>query len=399
MLTSFSLVLFAASVIALLAASFAWRRRAVPGGLSLALTFLSVAVWCFFSGMETTSVDAFHRYLWSAMSYVGLVNVTPFLLVFAIQYSDARWPLTAWMLVLFWSVPAATLVLAFTNGFHHLIWTGITMGPFTGTNTVIYHHGPWYTVEMLWWLSLSVLASYHLLRVAIRGARLYMMQAVILMAAITIPWIGLLLFVLPGSPTAGLDTTSIGFAVSAVLIMTAVNRLHFLDLVPKARATLVENLPDGFLVLDTLDRIVDVNATAVRLLTVKAPALGKKVDEAIPALAGALPPTLTLSLQKGRTLEVSVTPLANRVGEQTGRILLVRDITERQKLITDLEDALASVKQLSGLLPICASCKKIRDDKGYWHQVESYMQDHTGVEFSHGLCPECMARLYPQALG
>ncbi|MGO9569112.1 MAG: response regulator, partial [Desulfomonilaceae bacterium] len=53
------------------------------------------------------------------------------------------------------------------------------------------------------------------------------------------------------------------------------------------------------------------------------------------------------------------------------------------------------VKQLSGFLPICASCKKIRDDQGYWRQVEEYIREHSEAEFSHSICPECAKRLYP----
>jgi len=68
---------------------------------------------------------------------------------------------------------------------------------------------------------------------------------------------------------------------------------------------------------------------------------------------------------------------------------------EREKLIRELQEALAKVKTLSGFLPICMSCKKIRDDKGYWEQVEVYVRDHSEAEFSHGICPECMKKLYP----
>ena len=68
---------------------------------------------------------------------------------------------------------------------------------------------------------------------------------------------------------------------------------------------------------------------------------------------------------------------------------------EREKLIEELQEALARVKLLSGLLPICASCKKVRDDKGYWNQIESYIREHSEVEFSHGICPECAEKLYP----
>lgn len=87
-----------------------------------------------------------------------------------------------------------------------------------------------------------------------------------------------------------------------------------------------------------------------------------------------------------------------------GRFATVfRDITERkqaeaerERLIGRLQDALAQVKQLSGMLPICASCKKIRDDAGYWHNVEEYVRAHSDVEFSHGICPECARTLYPE---
>lgn len=81
----------------------------------------------------------------------------------------------------------------------------------------------------------------------------------------------------------------------------------------------------------------------------------------------------------------------------------LRDITERKqieedrkRLIVELQDALSKVKTLSGLLPICASCKKVRNDKGDWEQIESYLRDRSEANFSHGICPECAQKLYPQ---
>jgi hypothetical protein len=83
--------------------------------------------------------------------------------------------------------------------------------------------------------------------------------------------------------------------------------------------------------------------------------------------------------------------------------VLIRDITdrkraeqEREKLIAELQEALGNIKTLSGLIPICANCKKIRDDKGYWQQVEVYVRDHSEARFSHGLCPECAKLFFPQ---
>jgi two-component system cell cycle response regulator len=68
---------------------------------------------------------------------------------------------------------------------------------------------------------------------------------------------------------------------------------------------------------------------------------------------------------------------------------------ELQQTNLELRQALETIKTLHGLLPICANCKKIRDDEGYWRQIEEYLQQHADVEFSHGLCPECIRKLYP----
>jgi hypothetical protein len=69
---------------------------------------------------------------------------------------------------------------------------------------------------------------------------------------------------------------------------------------------------------------------------------------------------------------------------------------ERERLIQELQTALARVKTLSGLLPICANCKRIRNDQGYWNQVEEYVSNHSEATFSHGICPECLHKLYPE---
>jgi len=92
--------------------------------------------------------------------------------------------------------------------------------------------------------------------------------------------------------------------------------------------------------------------------------------------------------------------------DRQGRIIecqgVGRDVTERkraeeerERLLAELQEALGQVRKLSGLLPICSSCKKIRDDKGYWRQIEAYIQDHSEAEFSHSICPECAKKLYP----
>jgi hypothetical protein len=89
-------------------------------------------------------------------------------------------------------------------------------------------------------------------------------------------------------------------------------------------------------------------------------------------------------------------PVKDSAGKVTSIVMVSRDITkrkraeaERETMIRELTTALAEVKALTGLLPICSYCKNIRDDKGYWKKVEQYISEHTGAEFTHGICHEC----------
>ncbi len=102
-------------------------------------------------------------------------------------------------------------------------------------------------------------------------------------------------------------------------------------------------------------------------------------------------------------VSMRVWAIKDEAGNNTGMWGIVRDITERKRAEEALEEerrrlqqALDEVKTLRGIVPICANCKKIRDDKGYWNQVEKYVSDHTEARFSHGICPDCLEKLYPQ---
>lgn len=107
-----------------------------------------------------------------------------------------------------------------------------------------------------------------------------------------------------------------------------------------------------------------------------------------------------------RTILGSAVPVLDEKGRIEGAVVVNQDITEakrlekeREDLLHSLEEARKNIKVLSGLIPICATCKKIRDDQGSWEQMEQYIRSHSEADFSHGICPDCMRRDYPEYAG
>jgi len=109
------------------------------------------------------------------------------------------------------------------------------------------------------------------------------------------------------------------------------------------------------------------------------------------ALTGAFDETLGMAAVQAGAQDYLLKDLIN--SNMLVRVILFT--LERWKLVKELKDALVTVKNLQGLLPICAHCKKIRDDEGYWKQVETYIEEHSEAKFTHGICPECRKLLYP----
>jgi hypothetical protein len=94
--------------------------------------------------------------------------------------------------------------------------------------------------------------------------------------------------------------------------------------------------------------------------------------------------------------DLVVEPLRDPRGKLIGVLCSAVDITSSKETIANLQRALEEVQMLKGLLSICASCKKIRDERGTWQIMEKYIQEHSEAKFSHGICPDCMRKLYPE---
>jgi PAS domain S-box-containing protein len=181
---------------------------------------------------------------------------------------------------------------------------------------------------------------------------------------------------------------------------------------------LFENGLDGLLLTAPDGSILDANPAACRILDrtreeIIAAGRSGVLDTANPRLAemvaerertGRTHGELTARRKDGSIFPVEISSVVFRDSEGELRTcIIMRDISERaaaekerELLIRQLRSALAKVRTLSGLLPICAACRKIRDEQGFWQSLETYIRNHTEAEFSHGICPECRKHLYPE---
>jgi PAS domain-containing protein len=161
-----------------------------------------------------------------------------------------------------------------------------------------------------------------------------------------------------------IDPTPVIFTLSSIAAAWSLLRYGFLDIVPAARDTVIESLSDGFVVLDARNRMVDMNPAAQRIIgRASLQVIGKPVSE---------------------VLDARPDMVGGNCGEGGVRGELVM--------------GMGQVRKLTGLLPMCAACKKIRDDTGYWQAVETYISEHSDAVFTHGICPDCMRKLSPSSL-
>ncbi|MGA7751656.1 MAG: PAS domain S-box protein [Candidatus Sulfotelmatobacter sp.] len=183
---------------------------------------------------------------------------------------------------------------------------------------------------------------------------------------------------------------------------------------------LFDNSLDGLMLTSPDGTILDANPSACRLLgrtreEIIHEGRAGLIDTSDPRLAvlieerqrtGRAHGELMARRKDGSLFPVEVSSVVFENGEGMPRTcLILRDISERksaeaerERLIKELQDALARVKGLSGLLPICASCRKIRDSGGAWHNLENYIRQHSEADFTHGICPDCRRTLYPETL-
>ena len=331
-----------AAISAALALS-AWRRRPAAGATSFVWLMLAVAEWSLGYALELGTADLPTALFWARVEYLGMVMVPATLLVFVLQYTGREKWLTRRNLALLAIEPLVTLLLVWTNEAHGLIYSHIE--PYTNGSLSMLDEtfGAWAWVDVAYSYLLILLGTLLLIQALIRSPRLYRRQVGTLLIGAFAPWAAEALSISGLSPFPHLDLTPFAFTLTGLAMAWGLLRFRFLDIVPVARDAVIEGMGDGVIVLDVQNRIVDLNPAAQRII-------GRAASEAIgqPAaqvLSGR--PDLVeryrdvreahaeIVLGEGeaqRYYDLSISPLHDRRGSLTGRLVVLRDIAERKRV-------------------------------------------------------------------
>ncbi len=396
-----TVVYLAAALIGALAALAVWRRRGAPGAGALAGMLGAVAIWAICDAIELHLASVAGKRFISQIQYLGVVSAAPFFFHAAMALAGRRRPLSPAALAAVWGIPLVTLGVAWTGQWHTWLWQSIVVAP--DSPFAVYEYGWWFWVLTAQNYVLLAIGTTVLLRASVQVARPFRAPLLVVVISVLLPWLGNVAYVFKLSPWPGLNWFSISITIAGVLLAWVVLREGLLDLLPRAREALVGLMADGVVVLDRNGAVLFANRATADILAIGDGPV--RLPEAV--WTASAPDDLRsreLELEVAGTrrwIDVRSDLVRDRWGETAGRLLVVRDVTarkaletERENLIVELKSALHTVKTLEDLLPICASCRNVIDDEGYWRRIDEYLHSRAGMQFTHGLCPACAEKLY-----
>lgn len=307
----------------------------------------ALAVWSLGSALEAAVTTREMKIYWSVIQYIGSQSISVLFFIVVVRFVRKDWLLTPKRIGLLFLVPSATVMMAATNHWHKLLWPEIELEKTWAGLVGIFHHGPWYWFQAVYAYTLILAGVALLVRAVFSGPKRYSKQALLLLAAVFLPWVWNFLYGISPEIFGGMDITPSWFTISGIFLIFAVFRYQLLEVVPIARNILFRSIPDTMVVIDTRNIIVDMNPAAEKLAaTTLEEAMGRPLDEvfasypSIIELARTSPASDTSEIELiiGRELkfyEARMRPIPSKRGP-LGYLLTLHDITEHKFALEEL---------------------------------------------------------------
>ncbi len=345
----FFALLVAATISAFLAIA-AWRRRPTSGAVAIAVLMIGSSLWSGFLAVQELLVDFYPKQLIDMFSYAGILLIPPAWFIFSLNYTG-RTNRLASKFHLWFLIEPAFVVLSLTTGpLSRLYYPAKFMVSQGGFVFLALDHGPLFWVHTIYSYSLVMAGSVILLYHLTRTSNIFKTQTILLILAMLPPWLANFTYVFGRMPLPGLDLTPFSFIISGALIVLGVYRYHLLDLTPRGRDVLIEIMDDAVILLDEMNRVIDINSSACRLLqSSRDQVVGHALMEyprpwnlLMARLADHTGVHEQVTYETGafpRQFDLRIRPLYNQDGSVAGRLIVFRDISEMYRVQEALRES------------------------------------------------------------
>ncbi|MCD4699202.1 MAG: diguanylate cyclase [Phycisphaerae bacterium] len=332
-----------AAAIAIFLALSAWRRRPVRGTRTFMLLMLAMALWTASVGCGMLAGTPQTNFFWIILRMTAVIAVPVLWLAFALEFVNKQEWLRPLVVIAISFIPFISLILLITNNSHGLFVESIEYsraGPFMVD--AVWNLGSWFWVHLLYSYILILVGDFYIIREAIQLSRTYRWQGISLIAGTLLPLIVNVAYVFHLIPELLINYDSLGFIIAGIAFSFGMFRWQLFDLLPIARRELFESMLEGVLVIDDLQRVVDINPAACRILGVDHDAsIGMQISSIFDVLQiqtdFLVDPNIDelevnlLQADKQEVYDLRISPLVHN-NKTMGRIITLRDITRRKEL-------------------------------------------------------------------
>jgi diguanylate cyclase (GGDEF)-like protein len=338
-LLSFAFISILSALVSLTASIATWRRSA-PGSSALSLLLLAMAIWAGGYGTRWMDISLEAKLFWFKVMFIGVSGVPTLFLIFSLGLIRNETWLTPRRLTLLSIQPVTSLLLHWTNQYHHFVYLSIRLVQENGSVVMELTRGPWYFVNVLYSYTVIATGFFLMSQGAWRLGPLYRSQYRLILVASLLPWVASIISELNVITFYNVDLTPMTFGLSGIIYAFSILQTHFMDLIPVARSHLIENMSDGVMVLDAQNRVVDINPAMEALLEKPLSFyLGKSAPEILDGWMqkdnilreAETHAELKVPRNPPRYLDLRVTPLYDRDHLLNGRLMVFRDVTERKQ--------------------------------------------------------------------
>lgn len=386
------------STISILLGIYIWQRFRGPEAALGMLIILASVEWILVSILQLGSADLSIKLFWNKVKYIGLVVPPTAWLVFTIFYTGHGEWVTRRNVAFLSSIPVITLVLTFTNEYHGLIWESITLE--AEDSFLVVHHtsGVWFLINVVYTYILLVGGSFLLIQMIIHYRSLFRWQSFALLVGALLPLLWSMLYLAGLNLYSYLEPTPLLFPVVNLAIIFVLLYVRTLDIVPVARETVIDSMSDSVIVLDSQNRVVDMNPSAQQFIRHgRSNFIGKSIEEVWPDWSdqmnfnelteGGKEIVLT---QEGEQhiYDLRISSLMSWRGDPISHVIVIRDITERKKA----EEEIKKFKTISDRAGYGTAIHDLEGNLIYVNETFAKMHGYTAEE----LCGKNMVILYSE---